>query len=210
MEKIISGDSYNGTLQKADLDEMRVQAERHYANFLKSLGYDIERDVNMKDTPRRVVKLFMNEICKGTYQKSPKIAKFDNARKYDGIVFSGNIDLKSICSHHMCFISGSAYVAYVPKDHVIGLSKLNRIVDWFARRPQLQENLTMQIHDYLNEILRGNYGIAVAIDGFHSCVSMRGVEQKSKMMTSKLSGCFLDQNNKSREEFYSMVKCCNE
>lgn len=206
VKRIISGGSFNGTITDAEFREMKKDAEFYYASFLKALGYDIDNDPNMRETPKRVVKMFTEEICKGTYKKEPNIKVFENQQKYDGMVFSGGIDLKSVCSHHICFIKGKAYVAYVPGKTVIGLSKLNRVVDWFARRPQLQEQLTMQIHNYLKEKIRDCYGLAVLVEGEHTCVSMRGVEQESTMTTSKLSGCFLEPGNIIRTEFYEMIK----
>lgn len=205
MNNILSGKSFQGLMSSHELDQRKGEAEIHFRNFLLSLGYDLENDPNMKDTPRRVVKMYTEEVCKGTYQSPPKITSFENQNLYDGIVFQGNISLKSLCSHHMAPIKGRCHVAYIPGRRVVGLSKLNRVVDWFARRPQLQEQLTMQIHDYLKEILEDSLGIAVYIEAEHSCVSMRGVEHDSVMSTVKLSGVFLDQNNKSRDEFYQMI-----
>ena len=205
MKKLISGQSFEGTITSLDLQEMKDTAEFHYGEFLRALGYDFSNDPNMKGTPRRVTKMYMEEVCKGTYLKAPKITSFENQSSYDGIVFQGNIVLKSLCSHHMAPIKGRCHVAYIPGKRVAGLSKLNRIVDWFSRRPQLQEQLTMQIHDYLKEILEDSVGIAVYIEAEHSCVSMRGVEHDSIMSTVKLSGVFLDQQNKSRDEFYQMI-----
>jgi GTP cyclohydrolase I len=120
-------------------------------------------------------------------------------------VFQGNIEVKSICSHHHLPFVGKAHVAYLPGDKVIGLSKLNRIVEWFARRPQVQENLTMQIHDYINKVCEGNNGVAVMIEANHMCACIRGVKHDSTMMTSKLSGAFLNRPE-VREEFYDFVK----
>jgi len=205
MNNILSGESFRGLMPLHELDQRKIEAEHHFRNFLLSLGYDIDNDPNMKETPRRVVKMYTEEVCKGTYQMPPKITSFENRGLYDGIVFQGNIVLKSLCSHHMAPIKGRCHVAYIPGKKVAGLSKLNRVVDWFARRPQLQEQLTMQIHDYLKEILGDSLGIAVYIEAEHSCVSMRGIEHDSVMITSKLSGAFLEQTNKSRDEFYQMI-----
>lgn len=182
----------------------RQRAEECYKDFLYALGYDLHEDPNMEDTPRRVVKMLMRETCKGTYLKEPKVTTFPS--DYTGIVFEGDIDVKSLCSHHMMPFFGKAYIAYIPQGEVIGLSKLNRIVDWFSRRPQLQEQLTQQIHDYLQKVLPNNQGIAIFIEANHTCVSLRGIEHHSVMKTSKLSGAFLDNTDKSREEFFQMIK----
>lgn len=205
MKNILSGQSFNGEMTKDEFESRRLDAQIHFKNFLLALGFDVDSDPNMKDTPRRVTKMYMEEISRGTYQKEPKITVFENRSHYDGIVFEGNIELKSLCSHHLAFIKGKVHVAYIPGETVVGLSKLNRVVDWFGRRPQIQEQLTMQIHDYLNKILIGNKGIAVLVEASHSCVQMRGIEHDSIMTTSKLSGHFLENNDRSRDEFYQMI-----
>lgn len=205
MKSILSGQSFNGEISKEELELRRSDAESAFKNFLIALGYDVDNDPNMKGTPQRVTKMYMKEICRGTYQTPPKLTSFENRSLYDGIVFQGNIAVKSVCSHHMAFIKGKCHIAYIPGKRVIGLSKLNRIVDWFSRRPQLQEQLTMQIHNYLKASLEDTLGVAVYIEAEHSCVSMRGIEHESKMSTVKLSGVFLDQKNKSRDEFYQMI-----
>ena len=207
MEKnILSGDSFCGQQTEAELKGRRIKAERLFKEFLETLGYNVSEDPNMYDTPKRVVKMYMKEICKGTYEAPPKVTVFPNQSNYDGIVFEGGIKIKSLCSHHLAFIKGKAYVAYIPGNKIIGLSKINRIVDWFARRPQLQERMTSQIHEYLDKLLEGNRGVAVLIEANHSCVSMRGIEDELAYTTTcKLSGAFLDNIDKSRDEFYKMV-----
>lgn len=204
--KILSGDSFEGSLTSKELEVRRKRAEGLFKKFLETLGYNVEEDPNMQDTPRRVVKMYMKEICKGTYEAPPKVTTFPNQAHYQGIVFEGNIEVKSLCSHHLAFIHGKAHVAYIPGDKIVGLSKINRIVDWFSRRPQLQERLTSQIHDYLDKLLEGNKGIAVMIEANHSCVQMRGIEDpNSETTTCQLSGAFLDNNDRSRDEFYQMI-----
>ena len=177
-----------------------------YGEFLSLLQFDWKNDSNMKDTPMRISKMMFNEICKSEYEAPPKITTFENLDTYDGIVFQGDIEVKSLCSHHFLPFFGKAYVAYIPgsSNRIIGLSKLNRIVEYFSRRPQVQENLTMQIHNFL-DIFQDSKGIAVLIEAQHTCVSHRGIRQDSVMKTSKLSGVFLDNNDKSREEFYRFI-----
>jgi len=187
-----------------DKESIIKDAEKAYAAFLTSLGFDWENDPNMCDTPKRVSKMYVNELYSGIYDPAPKITAFDNVDKYDGIIFSGAIDVKSQCSHHAIAFFGKAYVAYIPGEKIIGLSKLNRIVDWFARRPQVQENLNMQIADYLDKTCIGNQGVAVMIECKHLCACVRGVQQDSTMITSKLTGAFKD-NPAAREEFYDFI-----
>lgn len=178
-------------------------AAHAYAAFMDALRIDWRNDPNSSDTPRRVAKSFINDLAEGCYSSPPNITAFDNVDNYDGMVFQGNIEVKSICSHHHLPFVGKAHVAYLPGSKVIGLSKLNRIVEWFARRPQVQENLTMQIHDYINEVCEGNTGVAVMVEANHMCACVRGVKHDSTMMTSKLSGFFTEPE--VRAEFYNFV-----
>lgn len=198
-------DSISLTVEEKKL--MIEDAAGHYANFLKALKFtNFENDPNMQDTPRRVAKAFVDDLYQGCYTPPPKITAFDNVNNYDGMVFQGNITVNSTCSHHALPFVGYAHVAYIPSEtgKVIGLSKLNRIVEYFARRPQVQENLTMQIHDYINEVCVGNKGVAVMVGANHMCACVRGVRHDSTMMTSKMSGAFMN-DPATRNEFYRFV-----
>lgn len=206
-ENILSGQSFEGKMPEGEKEYRVEQAERHMAEVLKFLGYNIENDPNMNETPHRFIKILANEIATGTYDSMPKITSFENRSGYDGIVFQGNINVKSLCSHHLSYFYGRCHVAYVADkgEKVIGLSKLNRIVNYYARRPQLQEQLTQQIHDALNKLIPGNHGIAVVIEAKHTCVALRGIEdQNSAMSTAKLSGAF-EEESSCRKEFYDMI-----
>lgn len=209
ISKIRPGGMYSGEnnpLSEEQKSDMIREASQKYGEFLEALGYDWRNDPNMKETPFRVAKMFVNETTKGSYSEFPKITSFPNEGSYDGIVFQGNIAVKSLCSHHHAPFFGKAHVAYIPGEKVIGLSKINRIVDHYARRMQLQEQLTQQIHSALDVILVGNKGVAVFIEAEHTCVSMRGINDDSVMKTSKLSGYFFDNAIGTRQEFYSMVE----
>jgi len=199
----------NWSIPRSD-DEKKAMIEKaalHYGEYMTALGIDWRNDPNSSDTPNRVAKAFVNDLAQGCYTDAPKITAFDNLDGYDGIVFQGNIDVKSFCSHHHLPFVGSAHVAYIPSKEgkVIGLSKLNRIVEYFARRPQVQENLTMQIHDYINSVCEGNAGVAVMVEANHMCACVRGVRHDSTMMTSKMSGAFKEDGN-ARSEFYKFVE----
>lgn len=204
---ILSGQSFEGKMSEQEKAYRVEQAEYHMKQVLEWLGYDVDNDPNMDQTPHRYIKILANEIAKGTYEKMPRLTNFDNVSGYDGIVFQGNITVRSMCAHHLAFISGRCHVAYVADKGapVIGLSKLNRIVDYYARRPQMQEQLTQQIHDALDKAIPGNKGVAVVIEGKHTCVSMRGIEDaNSAMSTAKLSGAF-ETEGACRKEFYDMI-----
>lgn len=198
----------NSSVPKSEEEKNRMieEASVHYGHYMSALNIDWKNDPNSSDTPRRVAKAFVNDLAQGCYSEPPKITAFDNLDKYDGIVFQGNIDVKSFCSHHHLPFIGYAHVAYIPSadGKVIGLSKLNRIVEYFARRPQVQENLTSQIHSYINDVCEGNKGVAVMVSANHMCACVRGVRHDSTMMTSKMSGAFLS-DPAARNEFYRFV-----
>jgi GTP cyclohydrolase I len=208
MNKILKFGNSSISLTDEEKKQMIEDASKHFAEFLRTLKFsEFESDPNMSDTPRRVAKAYVEDLFQGCYNAPPKITAFDNIDGYDGIVFQGNIELNSMCSHHALPFVGHAHVAYIPsKDgKVIGLSKLNRIVEYFARRPQVQENLTMQIHDYINSVCEGNAGVAVMVEANHMCACVRGVRHDSTMMTSKMSGAFKEDGN-ARSEFYKFVE----
>jgi GTP cyclohydrolase I len=175
---------------------------------MDALGIDWINDPNSADTPMRVAKAFVTDLASGCYSEAPKITAFDNIDNYDGIVFQGNITVHSFCSHHHLPFIGYAHVAYIPTSEgkVIGLSKLNRIVEYYARRPQVQENLTMQIHSHIDKVCGDNRGVAVMVEADHMCACVRGVKHNSTMKTARVSGCFLDDEDNSRAEFYSFIR----
>ena len=207
MSKLLPRANQSIELSKEEISEMIDQAATAYAKLMDALKIDWKNDPHSEDTPRRVAKSFVNDLITGCYTAPPNITAFENTDGYDGIVFQGDVDVKSICSHHHLSFLGKAHVAYIPgaDGKVIGLSKLNRIVEWFARRPQVQENLSMQIHDYITKECAGNRGVAVMIEAKHMCASCRGVRHDSTMMTSKLSGAF-EQNDATRNEFYKFIE----
>ena len=197
----------NKILKEWERDTMIQEAAKHYGRYMTALGFDWENDPNSEDTPVRVAKAFVNDLAQGVYNKPPKITAFDNVNEYDGMVFQGNIKVHSLCSHHHLPFVGYAHVAYLPTSNgkVIGLSKLNRIVEFYARRPQVQENLTMQIHSHINEVCVENLGVAVMVEATHMCTCVRGVKHEGVMKTAKLSGNFFDWEA-ARDEFYDFIR----
>jgi len=200
----------NGNLPlfESEKQTMIEEAAEHYGKYMDALKIDWRNDPNSEDTPMRVAKSFVNDLAKGCYSNEPNITTFENVNGYDGIVFQGNIKVNSFCSHHHLPFIGNSHVAYIPtpKSKIIGLSKLNRTVEFFARRPQVQENLTMQIHDYIHDLCEGNLGVAVVVEASHMCACVRGVKHDATMKTAKLSGVFMDNDNQARTEFYNFIK----
>lgn len=206
--KILLRASDNICCSPEEREQIIDEAAAAYEKFLEALRFDWRADVNSDNTPRRVAKAWVNDIISGCYTAPPSITAFDNEDGYDGVVCQNNIKVTSLCSHHNLQFTGYAHVAYIPsKDgKVIGLSKLNRIVDWFARRPQLQENCTKQIHSFIDKACEGNHGVAVMLECNHTCCSNRGIKHDSTMRTARMSGAFLDNNDNSRTEFYKFVE----
>lgn len=170
------------------------------AQVLDTLGLDREDD-SLMETPHRIAKMYVREIFSGLdYAQFPKLSLIDNKMGANEMVKIREIDLTSTCEHHFVTIDGTAKVAYIPKDRIIGLSKINRIVRFFGRRPQVQERLTRQILVALQTLL-GTEDVAVSIDATHYCVKSRGVmDTNSQTSTTALGGCFHD-NIHTRAEF---------
>ena len=148
---------------------MIEDAAKKYKEFLEILKFDVDTDQQLQGTPERVARMYVNELFTGCYTEEPKITAFDNTKEYDEMVFLGPISIKSTCSHHIIPFLGEAYIAYIPDRKVVGISKLSRIVKWFMRRPQIQEELTKQIAEYLEKTLEPK-GVAVYIKAQHLCM----------------------------------------
>ena len=178
--------------------------EKNFHEVMKVLGLDLNDD-SLMDTPKRVAKMYVNEIFWGLdYEAFPKCTAVDNKMKYDEMVIERNINVQSNCEHHLVVIDGVATVAYIPNERVLGLSKLNRVVEYFAKRPQIQERLTEQVYHALSYIL-DTENIGVIVDAQHYCVKSRGVEDVgSSTITSKLGGCF-KHDPAVRNEFMNIV-----
>jgi len=191
-------------LSDSQKKEIINKIEKHFYNILKDLKFDVDKDIQIKESPLRIAKMYVNELFQGNYSSEPKITVFDNTRNYDEMVLLGPIQIKSVCSHHFIPFVGNCYIAYLPNKKVIGISKLSRIVKWYMRRPQIQEELTKQIANYIQEKLKPK-GVAVFIEASHMCMIMRGVEesQNSKMKTSCLYGEF--KKPEVRQEFFNMI-----
>jgi GTP cyclohydrolase I len=190
--------------QKYDL----IAAEEAYGKFLKALGFEWENNPHMKDTPHRVAKAWVHDLARGCFENKPKITAFENDGQYDGMVCQTNIPVISMCAHHNLPFMGYAHVAYIPapEGKVIGLSKLNRIVDYISRRPSVQETLNMDIHKFIDEVCECNKGVAVMVEANHTCCSLRGIKQNSSMRTARMSGAFHEPGDGSRSEFYKFVE----
>jgi len=186
-------------------DDEKIEIIKHnFKNILETLGLDLNDD-SLKGTPKRVAKAFVKELFLGLNpQKKPKLSTFENNYRYGEMLVEKNIVLYTTCEHHFLPIIGRAHVAYISKGRVIGLSKMNRIVDYFAKRPQVQERLTMQVVQALQKAL-GTEDVACVIDAKHLCVNSRGIRDiASSTVTAEFGGAFKD--TKVRQEFLDYIK----
>ena len=187
---------------KTDVEKIEI-IKSHFEKIMETLGLDLEDD-SLAGTPERVAKMYVSEICSGLNPlNEPEVSLFENNYRYDGMLVEKDIELYSLCEHHFVPIIGKVHVAYFAKENVIGLSKINRIVQHFAKRPQVQERLTVQIVEKLKEVLKTD-DVACVIDAKHLCVNMRGVrDTKSSTITSRYGGVFKANDNKS--EFFKHI-----
>lgn len=188
---------------KSDVEKMAT-IEKHFHIIMEEMGLDMTDD-SLRGTPHRVAKMFIQEIFSGLNPvNKPKISVFENSYNYDKMLVEANISFNSTCEHHFLPIIGKAHIGYVSNGNVIGLSKLNRIVDYYARRPQVQERLIMQIFNELKSVLKTE-DVIVAMEAEHLCVSSRGIKDSSSFTsTIQYGGIFNDKEN--RNDFFNLLK----
>ena len=210
-EGLANGVAPGFPLDNASKNAMIYEAAEHYGKFLDALGCDWKNDPNSDNTPMRVAKAYVNDLWAGRYTEMSPITSFPSDG-YDGIVIERNIPLTSMCSHHHQTIGGVVHIGYISseKGSVIGLSKLNRVVEHFGRRGAIQEQLTSAIHNAVDIICENNLGVIITIVATHNCVSCRGVKHKgAAMVTTKASGVFRHNGNGARQEFFDSLKINN-
>jgi GTP cyclohydrolase IA len=206
------GDNHIGTSVETPLrsdafvktDDEKIEAiSFHYKKIMEELGLDLTDD-SLSGTPYRVAKMYVKELFSGLDPKNkPKISVFDNKYEYNKMLIESNITFNSSCEHHFLPIVGTAHIGYISSGKVIGLSKMNRIVQYFGRRPQVQERMTMQIFNELKTALQTD-DVIVVVEAEHLCVSSRGVNDKfSKTTTLEYGGQFSD--TQIRNDFFKMI-----
>jgi len=202
--KFFCNDNIAEYLQPAELDALIDEVSEKMQGVLDSLVIDTENDHNTRETARRVAKMFCTEVFSGRYIPKPKITAFPNANSYDEVYVTGPISVRSTCAHHFQSIKGKCYIGVFPGKNVIGLSKFNRMVDWIASRPQIQEEMTIQIADLIQNETEAA-GVAVIVQAEHGCMTMRGVkEHESDMTTSVMRGVFRDTPH-LKKEFFDII-----
>ena len=186
-------------------DEQKIERiQSNVYEIMETLGLDLTDD-SLRGTPKRVAKMFVKEIFGGLHpDRKPSASTFENKYKYGEMLVEKNITVYSTCEHHLLPIVGKAHIAYISKGNVIGLSKMNRIVDYFAKRPQVQERLTIQVVKEMQEVL-GTEDVACVIDAKHLCVNSRGIRDiDSSTVTSEFGGKFKEEAVK--REFLDYIK----
>lgn len=183
--------------------EKKSKIEANVKEILETMGLDLNDD-SLKNTPRRVAKMYIDEIFSGLNPKNkPAVTLFDNKYKYNQMLVEKNISVYSMCEHHLVPIIGKAHVGYISNGKVIGLSKINRIVRYYCQRPQVQERLTKQIANEFKDIFKTN-DVAVVIEAHHMCVASRGVRDvNSSTVTADINGAFT--REATRLEFLSYI-----
>jgi GTP cyclohydrolase I len=195
----------NAHISEEEIKEMLPLLEQKYIEIMDILRIS-RNDPNSTHTPARLAKMLVNELLAGRFQAPPRSTVFPNRKKVDELIISKGITVMSVCSHHWQPISGECAIGYIPGDYVIGLSKLSRIVDWFSRRGQIQEELGEQIADYIERLIKPK-ALGVVIKAKHYCMIARGVkgsEDKSLMVTSVMRG-YLGTDLNLRNEFLILI-----
>lgn len=196
----------NIPLSKEDRKKMVKKLDKKFAEIMDILRISLN-DPNSTLTPHRIAKMLVNELFAGRFEPAPKLTVFPNRQKVNNLIISKGIEVMSMCSHHWQPITGECAISYIPGDYVIGLSKLSRIVNWFSRRGQIQEELGEQIADYLENLMHPK-ALGVVIKARHYCMIARGVrgsEDKSLMITSVMRG-YLQTDSKLRNEFLKLLE----
>ena len=193
-------------IREGEIDELKAEVQAKMQEVLQSLVIDTESDHNTNETAKRVAKMFIDEVFRGRYVKSPSVTEFPNFSRLNELMIVGPITVRSACSHHLCPILGKVWIGLLPNEHsnLIGLSKYVRLCDWVMSRPQIQEEAVVQLADLIMEKTQPD-GLAVVMEARHYCMAWRGVKDlDSKMINSVMRGEFL-KNSALRREFLSLI-----
>lgn len=197
-------DNISDFVSEEELLMLQKEVEHSFQDIFNSLVIDTENDHNTKESAARISKMYCQEIFSGRYKEMPKITDFPNFTNYDGIYLSGPIPVRSVCAHHLQNISGNCWVGIFPGDKVVGLSKPNRIVEHICSRPQIQEEMSMQILDEIQKAT-GAKGVALVMKAEHHCVLARGVRAHDSDMTTSLVRGEFRENEKLKQEWLALL-----
>lgn len=183
---------------------MIPKLEKAFHKFMKEMWLDL-KDASLKDTPKRVAKMFVNETCRWLYDKLPRITTFPNDNNYSWMVVIKDIKVQSLCEHHFQPFIWTCDIAYIPKDIVVGLSKFARVVDHFSRKPQVQERLTQEIFDFWKKELKTD-DLIVRLNAEHFCMKLRWVEDPCSSTVTCIADWVFMEEWTSRAEFFNHLK----
>ncbi|NCA72032.1 MAG: GTP cyclohydrolase I [Sphingobacteriia bacterium] len=184
---------------------MRTAVAGHVAAMLEALLIDWEADPNTRETPARVARMLVDESMRGRYAPRPRVTVFPNTRKLDELYTVGPVTVRSMCSHHLVPIVGSAWIGVIPGDTLIGLSKFARLTDWIMARPQIQEEAAVQLADEIEALIKPR-GLAVMVKARHLCLSWRGAREPEAEMTTSILRGILRESPAARAEFFETIK----
>lgn len=202
--KFFANDNISKYVTTKDLIEIEKELEEKLSEVLDILLIDREKDHNTKDTAKRVAKMFIHETFSGRYKPMPKVTEFPNSNNYDGLYVTGPIAVRSVCAHHLQNIVGKCWIGVKPEKDVIGLSKFNRIVEWICERPQIQEEMTIQIANQIQDATK-TQNIAVVVKAEHYCMIQRGVKAHESDMTTAIMRGIFEKETIVRNEFYHIL-----
>ena len=198
-------DNISDIVTEKDVIKIERNVEKRFQKVLDALLIDTVNDHNTKETAKRVAKMLVREVFAGRYEPKPRVTSFPNANQYDELYVTGPIKIRSTCAHHFQPIVGNAWIGVFPGKNVIGLSKFNRLVNWIASRPQIQEEMTVQIADLIEEETQAE-GIAVVIKAEHLCLTHRGVKEHESDMTTSIVRGSLRKEETQKREFFNLLK----
>jgi len=202
--RFLSTDNISDFIQDGELDLLVDEVAKKMQDVLNTLVINTKDDHNTQDTAQRIAKMYIKETFSGRYLPPPTITSFPNAKTYDQIYVTGPITIRSVCAHHFQNITGVAYIGVFPGTDVIGLSKFNRIADWYASRPTIQEELTVQIADAVQQLTKAE-GVGVLIKANHACMTARGVKEHASDFTTSVLRGSMRNNPVLKDEFFRIM-----
>jgi GTP cyclohydrolase I len=201
----LANDNIAGSIEDGEMEELLEEVTEKVSGLLSSLVIDVENDHNMRETARRVAKMYLREVFHGRYDEPPKATEFPNVKHLDEIYAVGPIQIRSACSHHLVPIIGRAWVGVFPSDKVIGLSKFSRILEWVFARPHIQEEAVIMAADHIENLIQPQ-GLALVLKAQHMCTSWRGVKESSMLMTNSIMRGKFREDSHAKQEFFRMIE----
>lgn len=192
-------------IEDGEIKLLTAEVQQKVKELMEVLLIDVDNDHNSKDTPKRIAKMYVQEVFNGRYSPVPKTTDFPNTKSLDEMYILGPISIKSACSHHFVPILGSAWIGILPSDRIIGISKFNRLIDWIMSRPHIQEESAIMLADLIEEKIKPK-GLALLVKGQHYCMKWRGVKDPKTVMTNVIMRGEFKNSRELKQEFYDLIK----